>query len=81
MTPGSIRLGTYAGIPVRAHWSMAIIAVWFGVLLSADLGVVGGVIATVATMPPTRPRSAARTTPNHTATMAMLQCARTGMPA
>lgn len=47
MTPGSIRLGTYAGIPVRAHWSMGIIAVWFGVLLSVDLGVVGGVIATV----------------------------------
>jgi len=48
MTPGSIRLGTYAGIPVRAHWSMAIVAVWFGVLLSADLGIAGGVIATVA---------------------------------
>ena len=48
MTPGSIRLGTYAGIPVRAHWSMAIVALWFGVLLSADLGVVGGVVATVA---------------------------------
>jgi Zn-dependent protease len=48
MTVGSIRLGTYAGIPVRAHWSMAIIAVWFGVLLSADLGIVGGVVATSA---------------------------------
>ena len=48
MTPGSFRLGTYAGIPVRAHWSMAIVAVWFGVLLSADLGIVGGVVATVA---------------------------------
>jgi Zn-dependent protease len=48
MTPGSIRLGTYAGIPVRAHWSMAFIAVWLGVLLSMDLGVVGGVIATAA---------------------------------
>jgi Zn-dependent protease len=48
MTPGSIRLGTYAGIPVRAHWSMALVAVWFGVLLSADLGIVGGVIATVS---------------------------------
>jgi Zn-dependent protease len=48
MTPGSISLGTYAGIPVRAHWSMAIVALWFGVLLSADLGVVGGVTATVA---------------------------------
>jgi Zn-dependent protease len=48
MTPGSIRLGTYAGIPVRAHWSMAIVAVWFGVLLTADLGLLGGVVATVA---------------------------------
>lgn len=48
MTPGSIRLGTYAGIPVRAHWSTLIVAVWFGALLSGDLGVVGGVIATVA---------------------------------
>ena len=48
MAPGSIRLGTYAGIPVRAHWSTAIIAVWFGVLFSANYGVVGGVVATVA---------------------------------
>jgi Zn-dependent protease len=48
MTPGSIRLGTYAGIPVRAHWSMGIVAVWFGVLLSVDLGIVGGIIATMA---------------------------------
>jgi Zn-dependent protease len=48
MTPGSIRLGTYAGIPVRAHWSMAIVALWFGVLLSADLGIIGGVVATAA---------------------------------
>ena len=47
MAPGSIRLGTYAGIPVRAHWSMAIIAVWFGAVLSTDLGIVGGVVATV----------------------------------
>jgi Zn-dependent protease len=48
MTPGSIRLGTYAGIPVRAHWSMALVALWFGVLLSADLGIVGGVVSTAA---------------------------------
>ena len=48
MPPGSIRLGTYAGIPVRAHWSMAIVALWFGVLWTADLGLVGGIIATVA---------------------------------
>ncbi len=48
MSPGSLRLGTYGGIPVRAHWSMAIIALWLGVILSADLGVVPGVIATIA---------------------------------
>lgn len=48
MAPGSLRLGTYAGIPVRAHWSMAIVAVWFGVAFAADLGVVGGVATTVA---------------------------------
>ena len=48
MTTGSIRLGTYAGIPVRAHWSMAFIAVWFGVVLAADYGVVPGVIGTAA---------------------------------
>lgn len=48
MTPGSIRLGTYAGIPVRSHWSMAFVALWFGVLLTADFGIVGGPIATVA---------------------------------
>ncbi len=48
MTTGSIRLGTYAGIPVRAHWSMALVALWFGVILSRDLGVLGGVLATTA---------------------------------
>ena len=48
MAPGSIRLGTYAGIPVRAHWSMAIIAVWLGVIFAAELGVVGGVVLTFA---------------------------------
>ena len=37
--------------------------------------------ATVARTPPTMPRSTDRTTPNHTAMIAMLQCARTGMPA
>ncbi len=48
MTAGSIRLGTYAGIPVRAHWSMALVAVLFGVNLAASLGVAAGLITTVA---------------------------------
>ena len=48
MTTGSIRLGTYAGIPVRAHWSMALVAVLFGVNLAAQLGIVPGLIATAA---------------------------------
>jgi Zn-dependent protease len=48
MNTGSLRLGTYAGIPVRAHWSMALIAVLFGVSLTTQLGIVAGVVATVA---------------------------------
>lgn len=48
MMTGSIRLGTYAGIPVRAHWSMALVAVLFGVNLSTQLGLVPGLIATLA---------------------------------
>ena len=48
MSNGSLHLGRYAGIPVRAHWSMALIAVLFGVNLAASFGVVAGVIAVVA---------------------------------
>ncbi len=48
MTTGSIRLGTYAGIPVRAHWSMALVAVLFGVNLSTQLGAAPGIVATIA---------------------------------
>jgi Zn-dependent protease len=48
MTTGSIRLGTYAGIPVRAHWSMALVATLFGVTLAAQFGIVPGLIATAA---------------------------------
>jgi len=48
MTPGSIRLGTYAAIPVRAHWSMAVVALLFGANLSAALGLVPGLVATAA---------------------------------
>ena len=48
MTTGSMRLGTYAGIPVRAHWSMALVAALFGVNLTTQLGVVAGLIATTA---------------------------------
>jgi Zn-dependent protease len=46
MSTGSIRLGTYAGIPVRAHWSMALVVVLFGVNLAAQLGTVPGLVAT-----------------------------------
>ena len=48
MTSGSIRLGTYSRIPVRAHWSMALVAVLFGVNLSARFGAVPGIVATIA---------------------------------
>ena len=48
MTAGSIRLGTYSGIPVRAHWSMALIAILLGVSWSAQIGLTAGVVVTVA---------------------------------
>jgi Zn-dependent protease len=47
MATGSIRLGTYFRIPVRAHWSMALVVAFFGVSLSGQLGVAPGIIATV----------------------------------
>ncbi len=46
MSTGSIRLGTYAGIPVRAHWSMALVVALFGVNLAAQLGTFPGLVAT-----------------------------------
>lgn len=48
MTNGSLRLGRYLGIPVRAHWSMALVAVLFGVSLADRFGLVGGIVAMVA---------------------------------
>jgi Zn-dependent protease len=47
-TTGSLNLGRYFGIPVRAHWSMALIAVFFGVNLATALGVISGITATAA---------------------------------
>lgn len=47
MTAGSIRLGTYAGIPVRAHWSMAFVAVLIGAGLTVEFGLIAGILATV----------------------------------
>lgn len=46
MTTGSLKLGRYFGIPVRAHWSMALIAVLFGTNFAVSLGVVQGILAT-----------------------------------
>jgi Zn-dependent protease len=48
MSNGSLHLGRYVGIPVRAHWSMALIAVLFGVSLAGTFGVFAGVVAVVA---------------------------------
>ena len=47
-SPGSLNLGRYFGIPVRAHWSMALVAVLFGTTLTREFGVVAGAIATLA---------------------------------
>ncbi len=41
-------MGTYAGIPVRAHWSMALIVALFGTSLAGSLGLTGGIVATAA---------------------------------
>jgi Zn-dependent protease len=48
MSTGSLRLGRVAGIPVRAHWSVALIAMLFGVNLAAALGLVPGLVAVLA---------------------------------
>ena len=48
MNGGSINLGRYAGIPVRAHWSMALIVLLFGTSLAGSLGLTGGIVATLA---------------------------------
>jgi Zn-dependent protease len=48
MPNGSLSLGRYFGIPVRAHWSVALIAALFGVSLAGQYGVVPGVLAVLA---------------------------------
>jgi Zn-dependent protease len=48
MNKGSLKLGRYFGIPVRAHWSTGIVAVLFGVSLAGDLGLVAGILAVIA---------------------------------
>jgi len=48
MNNGSLQLGRVLGIPVRAHWSVVLIAVLFGVNLAAQLGVTAGVVAVLA---------------------------------
>ena len=48
MNGGSLRLGRYAGIPVRAHWSTALIVMLFATTLAGSLGLAGGIVATVA---------------------------------
>ncbi|MBG7605324.1 MAG: site-2 protease family protein [Actinobacteria bacterium] len=48
MSTGSLSLGRYAGIPVRAHWSMALIAAFFGANLGATFGIIPGMLATLA---------------------------------
>lgn len=48
MSTGSLSLGRLAGIPVRAHWSMALVAIFFGVNLASAYGLVAGVVLVVA---------------------------------
>jgi Zn-dependent protease len=44
----SIRLGTFRGIPIGLHWSVVLVAVLFFNGLSANFGVVGGIVAMAA---------------------------------
>ncbi|MFN3254265.1 MAG: site-2 protease family protein [Ilumatobacter sp.] len=48
MPTGSLHLGRIGGIPIRAHWSMALVAALFGVNLAASFGLVPGLAAVVA---------------------------------
>lgn len=48
MTNGSLSLGRYFGIPVRAHWSMALVAVLFGVSLAGSFGLLAGAVVVIA---------------------------------
>jgi Zn-dependent protease len=48
MSTGSVNLGRIGGIPIRAHWSVVLVAILFGVNLATSLGVVAGAIAVVA---------------------------------
>ncbi|MEO1059241.1 MAG: site-2 protease family protein [Actinomycetota bacterium] len=47
MNNGSLNLGRYAGIPVRAHWSMALVAALIGANLAVAFGVVAAIVATL----------------------------------
>ncbi len=62
MNGGSLSLGRYAGIPVRAHWSIALIVLLFGTILAGRLGLTGGIVATARLLrldprPRVRPRA------------------------
>lgn len=48
MSTGSFNLGRIARIPIRAHWSVALVALLFGVNLAAAFGLVAGVVAIAA---------------------------------
>jgi Zn-dependent protease len=47
-TTGSFSLGKLSGIPFRVHWSVVLIAVFFGTSLAAQYGAVGAIVAIVA---------------------------------
>jgi Zn-dependent protease len=48
MSTGSLSLGRIGGIPIRVHWSVALVAALFGVNLAVSLGVAAGLVAVVA---------------------------------
>ncbi len=47
-TSGSLNLGRYFGIPVRAHWSMGLVAALFAANFTNLYGAVAGILVTIA---------------------------------
>lgn len=45
MSAGSFNIARISGIPIRAHWSMGLVAILFGVNLANALGLVSGAVA------------------------------------
>ena len=48
MSLGFFQLGRLGGVPVRVHWSVSLVALFFGVILAAQFGLAGGAVVVLA---------------------------------